>query len=223
MSTPLTTSLARPTAATRAFLVAFVLFLGACAPIRRTYTEPTSGKLARIRVSTDGIVWVVPNNRCRDFSDQRSGLGPVAQGPMFNHSMNDKKVGIPGSAPTAGQVPTVGFASSELLVQAEEPLVLGYGHEKSMSAGTITTTYTCKVDFLFVPKEGYDYAALAETTPDGRRCRLGVAAIGDKQGAFGKYVAIKNQYDKAGCEKAATAASSGAAKDGSEEGEATSP
>ncbi len=212
----LATSRARPT---RAVLGALVLVIAGCAPIRRTYTEPTSGKLARIRLTTDGIVWVVPSNRCRDFSDPRSGLGPVAQGPMFNHSMNDKKLGIPGEAPTA----SAGHATSELLVQADEPLVLGYGHEQSTRAGTITTTYSCKVDFLFVPKEGYDYAALAQTTPDGRRCRMGVAAIGDKQGAFGKFVGIKNQYDKAGCEKAAAAASSAATKEGSEEGEATTP
>ncbi len=202
----------------RATLVlgAVVLLVAGCAPIRRAYTEPTTGKLSRIRVSTDGIVWVVPSNRCRDFSDQRSGLGPVAQGALLNHSNNDKKLGIPGAPPT-----TAGVATSELLVQADEPMVLGYAYETSTRAGTITTTYTCKVDFAFVPKEGYDYAAVSGTTPDGRRCRMGVAAIGDKQGAFGKFVAIKNQYDKAGCEKAAAAASAAAAKEASEEGEAT--
>jgi hypothetical protein len=174
-----------------------LVVLGGCAPIRRIYTEPTAGKLARVRVSTDGIVWLVPNNRCVDFTDPRSGLGPVAQGPMFNSSMNEKKLGMPG------KIPAGSLASSELRIQAEEPLVLSYGHETSTSTGRITTTYTCKVNFAFTPKPGYDYAAVSQTTPDGRRCGLGVFAVGENGTEFAKYVPIKNQYDKVACEKVA--------------------
>ncbi len=194
--------------------VASLALLAACAPIRRNYTEPATGKLARVRVATDGIVWLVPNNRCVDFRDPRSGLGPVAQGAMFSKALNDRKLGMPGAAPT-----TVGFETSELAVQADEPVVLAYGHEKSMSTGRITTTITCKVNFAFTPKQGHDYAAYAQTTPDGRRCRLGVVAIGDGSGPFAKAVAVQNQYDKAACEKVEEDAARSELK--SPEGEAT--
>lgn len=206
-----------PSSAPRArapFAVAFLAVLAACAPIRRNYTEPTAGKLARVRVSTDGIVWLIPNNKCVDYRDPRSGLGPVAQGAMFSKALNDKKMGMPGTGPR-----TAGLQTSELAVQAEEPVVLSYGHETSTSTGRITTTYTCKLNFVFTPKQGYDYAALSETTPDGRRCRMGVVAIGDKSGPFGKAVAIQNQYDKPGCEKVEEEAAHSELK--SPEGEAT--
>ena len=164
--------------------------------IFRPYKEPTSGPVARLRVSTNGFVGVHAGTRCPDWSNPRTGLAAV-QDVMISSANNGKSLGMPGSA-------RADLVSSELVVQAGEPLLLTFTSKKGL--------FSCSLQYAFTPQPGRDYAAVFTQTLDGYLCDRAVTFLGPSGEAL--LGSPSDEYSEAECkerEKARKAAASAAA------------
>jgi len=168
----------------------------------RPYREPTSGPVARLRVSTaSGYVRVHAGTRCPDWSSPRTGLAAV-QEVMMSSGNNGKSLGMPGTAPA-------GFVSSEVVVQANEPLLLTFTSTKGRLA--------CNLNYAFTPQPGRDYVAVFNQTPDGYRCGRAVNFLSDSGAVLVR--SPSDEYSESDCkdqEKERKATANAAAARGAE-------
>lgn len=177
-------------------LCACAMLASSCHQTRRLYQPPTSDAGARIRLLTDGVVHLVPAKPCVDFGAPRAGLGAVAADvAIFNKAMNGRTLGMPGAEAAA----RTGLTTTELLAEVDEPLLVSYVHTTTVSTWPTEKSWTCRAYFRFAPRDGIDYAAVARSVEGGRRCGIGVYAIGDKGGEYAKPVGLANEYRDDAC------------------------
>jgi hypothetical protein len=138
----------------RILLAIFCVFLlSACGVIKNVkstttlYQPPTKEKLARIRISTDGLVRAVPNSRCVDWRLPGAGVMVIHQKDLItNDENNNKKLGMPASR---AEDVVKDMATSELYIEGDKPITLDYLAWKA--------NYKCSLKKSFVAVTGLDY------------------------------------------------------------------
>lgn len=141
------------------------------------FAEATGGPTARIRVVTDGMVRAIPGSTCVDWKVEGAGVTASTSGIGVN--LNGRKLDM---APGRAQVLAQGsyFATSELSIAAEQPIVLTY-------LGFFDRDQ-CFVSSSFVPKAGNSYEAVLWV--DRKRCKVQLSDI--TEGVEG--VPVKQTY-----------------------------
>lgn len=167
------------------FAMALCSLICGCQGGSRPYIGPEGGDRARIRLSTDGSIRILPNTRCVNWRLPNIGMGPVESLAPLDNSNNGKKIGMPGTAPS-------GLKTAELYLKAEEPVLIYYlKHAGAESAvyGQITMKY-CSGVFAFTPKADTDYVGFFHVAPDREHCIRGVAELNNVS------VSVTNEYQR---------------------------
>ena len=127
----------------------------------RTVDEPPeSTPHSLLRISTDGMTWVLPGSVCESVTNPRAGIAVSAnQIYLGARGVTNQLRGVVGDAPK-------GVASGELRLTAGEPVTLRYN--QSWRVGDYI--YHCQVSRSFVPVPGAQYQLLTSSDASQRRC-----------------------------------------------------
>lgn len=147
----------------RALMLAVLLSGCATSGIWSNYAEPQSGATAKLRISSDADVFLIPERHCLDWKAPGAGLavsGKWVFGPG-KPEFNGRSIGMKGEVPA-------GLTSGEMLVPAGKPLVVKYTTQERDA----TMVYACEISFGFVPLADEEYQLSAYMDIPGKRCHF---------------------------------------------------